>query len=172
MSVDHARYHSLLPLPSDQTHPAYKQQQQQQQQHAAAQHDDYKALLSRHRVSLYKVTSALDGRCYVLRRLHACRPQLDRVHEAMEPWIDMQREASYGGSAGRTAEEDGGLSDVDGHPALVALRRSFVNAEFGDGGGHRRTARPLQQRAVPRTGERLFADVFDSSPLPAALCVV
>jgi len=90
---------------------------------------------------LYKATSVLDGRCYVLRRVSACRPTVERLHEAMEPWIDLQRQHSpSGGGGGNTAsvwakEVGAERGDMEGHPALVAMRRSFNTTEFGDGGG-------------------------------------
>ena len=129
VSVDHERYHSLLPLPSDASQPAYKA-------HAVPVEAEYRA---RYRVSLYKCTSSLDGRCYVLKRLYACRVKDEALHEAVKPWIDLQRHHSLSGES-RTdvreaTREEGMLADeLEGHSSVVAMRRAFNTADFGDGG--------------------------------------
>jgi len=129
ISVDHERYHSLLPLPSDATQPAYKA-------HAVPIEAEYR---TRYRVSLYKCTSSLDGRCYVLKRLYACRVKDEALHAAVRPWIELQRHHSVSGE-GRAdvreaAREEGMLSEeLEGHSSVVAMRRAFNTTDFGDGG--------------------------------------
>ena len=210
ISVDHERYHSLLPLPSDATHPAYRQHSTAHS--PSTEHSIVSAHLTAHALSherctfhrshgccpsllsvltlaspalsalsvphlvvqgpssphchtialisatplvnlplgmpltpasllpccCVQVTGVLDGRCYVLRRVHGYRPSVERQREALEGWIDMQRQASPSRSSVGTADwakEVGAKRDeMEGHPALVALRRSFVSADFGDGG--------------------------------------
>jgi hypothetical protein len=97
---------------------------------------------------------------------------VERLHEAIEPWIDVQRAAAIGPDRSPAEwvgqEEAGERRDTEGgHPVLVALRRAFVSTEFGDTGGgphrHANATTPEGCQMTPNT---------DTEGMCCVVCVV
>jgi len=117
--LDSDRYHSLLPLPTDPVPDGY----------------DHESLYGRtHGGSVcYKVTSAVDGRTYVVKRLLGCYLSDDVARPLLQPWLEFQRQ--YGsGSAPLSvhASQSKPWNAGPAHPNVVALRSWFCTRDFGD----------------------------------------
>ena len=140
-SLDHDRYHSLLPLPADEapagvakstTPVAAASSSSSSSAPSAAAASSWYAKTSGGSVS-YKVVSAMDGRSYVIKRLLHCKLTEDTARSLLAPWISLQ--ACYG-SGSSPGSGEVALSSAWGagasHPHIVALRGVFSSKDFGN----------------------------------------
>jgi PAB-dependent poly(A)-specific ribonuclease subunit 3 len=125
-SLDHDRYHSLLPIQPDEV-PAGLQQWYGSTGGGSAS---------------YKVISAMDGRSYVIKRLLACRINEEAGRRAIASWIEFASRHGSGSAPQSVLHSSASRSWGAGpvHPSIIAVRGAFFTKDFGPVGNVAGTA--------------------------------
>jgi PAB-dependent poly(A)-specific ribonuclease subunit 3 len=137
-TLDSELYHSILPISSDGI--AASSSTFHVSRVPPDVDVDHRQFSGRYRPYLYKVSNAVDGRTYLLRRLTACRTPCETVEELMAPWQQLQK--TYGLQAStspfdmhHSSQIHSDVPSIDSHPHFVALRRVCTINDFADAHG-------------------------------------
>lgn len=175
-SLDHDRYHSLLPLPADEPPAGHavaapaagaaSSSSASASAAASASASSWYAKSLGGSVS-YKVVSAMDGRSYVVKRLLHCKLSEDSARALLAPWLALQAQYGSGSAPGSpelalSAAWGAGAS----HPHLIALRGLFLSKDFGNDAA----SLPVGVTPPPSSaGPAQLCLVYDYHPTAAAV---
>jgi len=124
-SLDHDRYHSLMPLEPDVPSSEVSAPAAAAAWHATTSGGS----------ECFKVISAIDGRAYVVKRLTSCRLSEEAGRVCIQSWLDFAAKFGSGSAPPAAAAHNPASARSWGrgpcHPGVVAVRGAFHSKDFG-----------------------------------------